>query len=189
MYELKTERLGCLTTPTALTKVAWSAKMAGSELAEIDEPVNTEAMPLSALQLAGFWSRVDVKTEFQCWEWKGAPGGNGYGRYAGQRTHRIAHTLVNGPIPDGMLVLHSCDNKLCCNPRHLRIGTHQDNSNDALSRNRLARGVNAGNSKLTPEQVAAIRENRNSRTLKSWAEEFGVSESTISYVRSGRSWK
>lgn len=76
----------------------------------------------------------------ECWVWKGARGGKGYGskmiRGKAYRTHRLAWEWVNGPIPDGMMVLHRCDNPPCCNPNHLFIGTNTDNMRDMVAKGR-----------------------------------------------------
>lgn len=87
-----------------------------------------------------FWSRVEVNGPDDCWTWtrgSSAPGSYGVIFAAGRRwlTHRLALALC-GECVDGVLVLHSCDNPPCVNPRHLRVGTHLDNSRDAVERNR-----------------------------------------------------
>ncbi len=83
-----------------------------------------------------FRSRVDVKGPDDCWEWTAGkiPGGygavwdNSIGRH--RHAHRLAWELANGPIPDGLWVLHRCDNPPCCNPAHLWLGTQHDNDMD-----------------------------------------------------------
>ncbi|WP_176218048.1 HNH endonuclease signature motif containing protein [Novosphingobium sp. B1] len=81
------------------------------------------------------------KRPSSCWEWRGKVSHNGYGQFEHKgrswRAHRYAYTLAKGDIPPGMMVLHSCDNRRCCNPDHLRIGTAKDNWRDAFERNRL----------------------------------------------------
>lgn len=81
-----------------------------------------------------------VVTEAGCWEWARAKTRKGYGHAQKGaiklRAHRFAFELWNGPIPDGMMVLHSCDNPPCCNPEHLRVGTAKDNVFDMIQRNR-----------------------------------------------------
>lgn len=76
-----------------------------------------------------------------CWDWLGSVGSNGYGymQHAGEtwRMHRLVWTLLNGPIPDGMIVMHSCDNRLCINPEHLVMGTQQQNIKDAYAKGRM----------------------------------------------------
>lgn len=83
----------------------------------------------------------------ECWEWNGLCNQDGYGQKkingTSWQTHRLAFAWAtgnwtdNGPkIPDGMLVLHRCDNPPCCNPSHLFLGTHADNVRDAVSKGR-----------------------------------------------------
>jgi len=103
-----------------------------------------------------FWSNVDKECSefFDCWEWTGFKTRWGYGGFSlnhkSYLAHRVAWELVNGKIPEGMCVLHECDNKKCVNPDHLKLGTHQDNTDDMMLRNRSC-------SKLSPEDVIAIR--------------------------------
>jgi hypothetical protein len=91
-----------------------------------------------------FWALVDRSGE--CWEWRGGRYLNGYGRFRLNNprrmtgAHRVAYELTHGPVPDGLLVLHGCDNRACCRPDHLRVGTAGDNIRDALSRGRVKVG-------------------------------------------------
>lgn len=98
-----------------------------------------------------FWQKIDIRGEDECWEWQGAiEKRDGYGRCTvGKegRAHRAAWMLTNGPIPAGLIICHHCDNRKCCNPRHLFLGSHQDNQRDkwrkgrgAISTNRDERG-------------------------------------------------
>ena len=88
-----------------------------------------------------FWAKVEKTGADDCWRWTGKISQKGYGciTYQGShlRAHRLAYTLATGPITDGMMILHSCDNRACCNPAHLREGTAKDNVADAVSRNRM----------------------------------------------------
>lgn len=93
-----------------------------------------------------FWDYVDKApgqgSAGECWIWKGILTASGYGTWnpsKGARfAHRYAFEQVAGEIPHGLFVLHSCDTRACVNPSHLRVGTHQDNMNDMLARNRHA---------------------------------------------------
>lgn len=94
--------------------------------------------------IALFWRRVNIPDvphpDSWCWEWKGSLA-KGYGQFKvhgwTSRAHRVAYEIARGPIPDGMGVLHSCDNPRCVNPYHLRVGTHQDNMDDKRIRGRV----------------------------------------------------
>lgn len=118
-----------------------------------------------------------------CWEWTGSRERRGHGKtqIAGKdvRVHRAVYEALVGPIPEGMLVCHHCDNPPCFNPAHLFLGTPLDNSQDRVKKGRTTR-------RLDSEQVAYVRENyvpgvsRWSRGNKmELAEKFGVSPSTI----------
>lgn len=88
-------------------------------------------------------ARIEVR-ESGCWEWQGARSASGYGwiKLSNPRryvvVHRLAWSEVHGPIPDGLMILHSCDNPPCVNPDHLSLGTHADNMLDRQVRGRHA---------------------------------------------------
>jgi len=99
---------------------------------------------LSSEDTVRFWGKVDQKTEDECWEWQGCRFRTGYGQFSAKNkmwlSHRIAFFIHTGSNPVGKLILHSCDNRGCCNPKHLRTGTHKDNADDMMDRGRQARG-------------------------------------------------
>jgi hypothetical protein len=84
-----------------------------------------------------FLEKVDKRAADECWLWTGCCDTAGYGR-AGkrERAHRIAYQIAHGPLPDGVLVRHTCDNPPCCNPGHLRLGSFADNTRDMVERGR-----------------------------------------------------
>lgn len=104
-----------------------------------------------------------------CWLWTGAyNGAEGYGSWRGQRANRLAWEKEHGPVPAGMLVCHHCDVPACVNPAHLFLGTHADNTRDAVRKGRRA-------SSALPRKP----EPANWRTIRHLAVANGVSESSI----------
>lgn len=100
--------------------------------------------PVGVARLERFWSYVDIRRHDECWPWTGGVSSDGYGSFklASYRTvtaSRLALIAYKMQEPEGLHVLHRCDNPSCCNPRHLRFGTVADNAQDKVSRGR-ARG-------------------------------------------------
>lgn len=126
-----------------------------------------------------------------CHDWIGSIMPNGYGQIhsKGQTAyaHRVAWELANGPISDGMFVLHDCDNRRCVNPAHMRLGTYQDNIDDMTGKLRHAHGVRNGHAKLTVDEVRLIRVATG--THGAIATRFGVTQSLVSMIRARRIWK
>jgi hypothetical protein len=144
-----------------------------------------------------FWSRVNMGGD-GCWRWTGAVDTRGYGsvRIGGKlhRAHRVAYVLSFGAIPEGTghhgtVIMHTCDDRLCCNPAHLRIGSHVANMADMKAKSRrkgIGSGADNGRAKLTPEQVTAIRQDaRSQRTI---AKDYGISPAQARRVRLGLQW-
>ena len=93
-----------------------------------------------------FWEKVDKSPASGCWEWRSSIRGNGYGAFfthligEGRKcrgAHRFSWELKNGPIPDGLWVLHKCDNRICVNPDHLFLGDRVDNMQDCAKKGRV----------------------------------------------------
>lgn len=129
-----------------------------------------------------------------CWEWIGAKYINGYGEFGIKNktclAHRVSYALFIGNIPDGMFVCHRCDNHSCVNPSHLFLGTHQDNIQDMMNKDRQNRGERHGMHKLTEQKVYQIREKlEQGYSHQQIANMFGVSRKTISHIKSKRDWK
>lgn len=143
-----------------------------------------------------FWSHVNK--EGDCWEWLGGKNKNhnGYGRFylKGKmyRAHRVSWELSNKrEIPKDMIVMHSCDNPSCVNPAHLSIGTHKENTQDCIKKERKASclGVLNSSCKLTAEQVKEIRSLRGVISHRELGEKYGVSKSLIGLIQQGRRWQ
>ena len=151
-----------------------------------------------------FWSKVNTGNPEDCWNWTGQTNGNGYGvirvgsSVDGTRrmslAHRVSYQLSRGEISEGMDVCHSCDNRLCCNPKHFFIGTHADND---LDRDRKGRGTrppyHSGEThpraKLTLADVETIRQRiENGESQSSIARHFEVGHTTIGRIARGERW-
>lgn len=140
-------------------------------------------------------ARVIVQ-ENGCWEWQGARIPEGYGCICGtnglskmESTHRLSWRLFYGPIPNGILVLHKCDNPPCCNPDHLFLGTHGDNARDRSSKKRGGIGERNGNAKLSNAQVRELRLEYKAKRgdVTKLAKKFGVSIYLVASIVQGSS--
>lgn len=129
-----------------------------------------------------------------CMESTGGRKGKGYASvwYGGKHitAHRAAWMEANGPIPDGMFVLHHCDNRKCVNPKHLFLGTNADNMADMCAKGRQARWDRKSSTKLDPDKVCTLVtlvQVGNSR--RSVAKLFGVTHSVVNDICNGKKWK
>ena len=132
-----------------------------------------------------FWLKVNKKRKNECWEWLGAKTPLGYGRTSyldgkPSYAHRVVWIINFGYIPQGMWILHKCDNPLCVNPNHLEAGTAKDNAKQREKRGRgkgrfnLKRGSSVGlcgeknpRAVLTKAQVLSMRKFYTSKTFSS----------------------
>ena len=130
-----------------------------------------------------------------CLLWTGSHYPSGYGSFwiGGKLrgAHRASWLLFCGPIPPGQYVLHRCDIRLCVNPKHLFLGTHQDNMDDMSSKGRRASVVGENNpkSKLAGADVHQIRRLKGMISQQKLADAFGVSKTAIRYVQQLRNWR
>jgi len=135
-----------------------------------------------------FWSRVDRRdSEEECWEWTAGRFSTGYGQFwadgGSVYAHRISWVLTHGPIPNGLHVLHHCDNRACCNPHHLFLGTHSDNMADMVSKGRNVKGERSPNTKFSAETILDIRRRyAQGETQVALAREYGVRQGTVSRI-------
>jgi hypothetical protein len=143
-------------------------------------------------RIENFWAKVDKTPRLSgCWLWTGAKQGGQKGRYGAfqmgwktqKRAHRVAYELVSGPIPEGLMICHSCDTPLCVNPSHLFAGNAKINTQDMIQKGRkaLCFGTANGIAKLTDQEVRKIY--LDSRTNVDIAADYGISSSLISLIR------
>lgn len=139
---------------------------------------------------ARFWNKVDKSGD--CWEWKAHRSRAGYGRIGvngkARDAHRLSYEMEYGEIPDGLCVLHTCDNRGCVNPDHLWLGTKKDNNRDAMLKGRNAHGSRHPRAKLCNLDVWLIRELSLTQTGKDIAEWFGIHKGTVSNIKNNKRW-
>ncbi len=148
-----------------------------------------------------FWNKVAITADDnQCWLWQGCHLLSGYGLMEINRkrirAHRIAWSYPDYVIPEGMDVCHSCDNPKCCNPKHLFIGTHQENMDDMKMKKRYCmpitrKGIDSNKAKLTEEQVLAIRSEYIPYKVSTpkLAAKYNVHQSVIHDIVTRKTWK
>lgn len=129
----------------------------------------------------------------ECWPWTGAKTKDGYAQFAAEgrqwKGHRLAYEERHGEIPPWpeRVVMHLCNNPSCCNPHHLYLGTASENMEHAGSLGNLSRkGAANGNSKLTLEQVTAIRLDK--RPSRAVAKDYGIEKTQVLRIRRGDHW-
>lgn len=145
-----------------------------------------------------FWSKVNIGDPEDCWEWRTYRTPDGYGKFWVdyerwfQPSHRIVWELEYGGIPNGLMVLHDCDNPPCCNLNHLFLGTQVENMADMVKKHRSPKnsvGESNVKAKLTGGQVSKIRQAIEEGTsYNDLIAEYHVSRSTISSIKCGITW-
>lgn len=146
----------------------------------------------SIRSMSDLLERSFTNHETGCIVWKNGKDKDGYGRvrFNGKPTavHRLSWVFAKGDIPDGMLIMHSCDNPPCFNIEHLSLGTDSDNHEDSKSKGRAAikPGYTHRNAKLTDAQVLEIRNIKG--TQQSIADLFGISRANVSIIKRGIAW-
>ena len=170
-----------------------------------------------------FWEHAERGSEDDCWEWQGYRTSKGYGRmqvnYISLGAHRLSWEIHNGPVPDGLLVCHRCDNPPCVNPEHLFVGTCVDNAQDMLAKGRATTGASNGahtqphrrprgdrngarthpekwrrgeavnGAKLTESSVREIRRLAGTASTYRLADKFGVSPATVQRTIARKTWR
>ncbi len=154
-----------------------------------------------------FWKKVVKLGDDKCWSWLGATSAKGYGmignggRGSGNTSaHRASFLIHHGSIPDGLHVLHKCDNPPCTNPNHLFAGTPKDNTQDMMGKqrhftitkpDRVARGERSGTAKIKDNQVALILSEYGEGKIsqRALAKKYDVNQATILRILQRKTWR
>ena len=137
-----------------------------------------------------------------CIEWAGNRHDRGYGRFWSRgrnryiRAHRWVWEHAHGPIPDGMVVMHSCDNPSCVNADHLSVGTHADNMADMKAKGRARsggkgppKGTKPPNTRLNHTDVVHIKTRlRDGESAASIARDYGMTRQGVGRIKRGQAW-
>lgn len=150
--------------------------------------------------IARFWSKVDIKSSNECWNWIGTLDAGGYGKLYMSHpkpttlmAHRVSYFIHNNNrLPDNKIVMHTCDNPSCVNPDHLKMGTQKDNVLDCVKKDRRSPqdGENNHRAILSNDDALKIKDlyqtgKYNHREL---GDMFGVHGGTISNIVQGKTW-
>lgn len=135
------------------------------------------------------WSKVDIRGADECWEWQASLANGGYGHFSiggrsgSMRTaHRVAYEIRHGYCPS--YLLHSCDNRRCCNPVHLRPGDHSANMREMAERE-ISRTT-----KLTAVDVLAIRAASSAgQSQRSIARKYDISQGNVNFIVARKTWR
>lgn len=146
-------------------------------------------MAMAEADTVRFLSKFDTGPAEACWPWRRSANDAHcqfwvHGRSVG--AHRMAYEYYVGSIPDGMWVLHHCDNPPCMNPAHLFLGTAADNSRDMVEKGRQCFGERNAHARLSDDDVRDVLISQ--KSSRSIAREYGVSKATIQRVRLRETW-
>lgn len=130
------------------------------------------------------WAKIDKRGDDECWPWRASLSTTGYGQIKNGskivRAHNAVCRLAHGEPMGDQHALHSCDNKLCCNPKHLSWGDRYRNMQEARDRSFV------GKQRLSREQADAIK--ASAASVSSLCAEYGISRWQVTNIRSGRQW-
>lgn len=153
--------------------------------------------------MSRLFTHIKVDPATGCWNWQSTRHKTGYGHFTivwqradgtrqkrAEYAHRIMYRVTHGEPPADRMVRHSCDNRLCVNPDHLSLGTHQDNMQDAVDRGRTARGERNAMARLTVDRVREIRRRvAGGESMLGLSRELGISFTCVFDVCHRLTWK
>lgn len=132
------------------------------------------------------WTKVTPGEPDACWEWTGARSPQGYGNVGigGTSTtaQRLSWMVHYGDIPQGLIVRHRCDNPPCVNPRHLELGTHKDNVQDARQRSAVWCATRGLSRILKIDADKVRRRYAAGESQQTIADSLGVGQSSVSRI-------
>ena len=204
--------------PLSMAGAAWALRSAAPRSGKANHSVpatlsisldggglQSEGLSMPSSPVALFWAKVNRSNHDSCWIWQGAVSSNGYGTVSWDGkicgAHRVAAFLSgiirapfwNSSRTEKTLVLHKCDNPLCCNPSHLFSGNFQDNSDDCKEKNRMVikRGEDHHSAKLTNEIAERIRYSfaYDYASVNDLARQYGVTNTAIAKIVYGETYK
>ena len=167
----------------------------GNMTKSTSKALNRESRPRSCGCSKSIYSKKIFESNYKktegCWNWEGVIGSRGYGKIGAKDTaHRRSYLYHYGSIPKGMMVCHTCDNRLCVNPEHLFLGTAKDNMQDMTNKGRRSRGSKVGTSKMNEKLVLEIRKMRLSgKEYEELANHFGLCWGTIGTICRNEQWR
>lgn len=141
-----------------------------------------------------FWSKAIPEPMSGCWLWMGYISANGYGSFTTSTdtpewAHRAAWRLTHGSVPEGIWVLHKCDNRACVNPDHLFLGTNSDNVADMVAKGRNLRGERQNGATITDAMARTILDlAARGESRKEIARRYGISYANVCNVVAGRTF-
>lgn len=148
--------------------------------------------PKQKQTMAEGYNKFVIKSPSGCWGWSGcAPKNPGYGQFRYEmklvRSHRASWILHFGPIPKGMSVLHTCDNRICSNPDHLFLGSQRDNMKDLLSKKKHISSKIKGTFCMKDEDIQRVRKLlKEDASPYEIARIFNVAHTTIYKVKNNK---
>lgn len=174
------------------------SKMCGVHAVTIGKWLRVHRIPIQGQHMKTleerFWEKIKKAGSSECWEWVAYKDIGGYGIIAvnkiTQKAHRVSWILHYGEIPDGMFVLHKCDNPACVNPDHLFLGTQQENIQDMVNKKRHSRHESHRSAKLTRQDVKDIIELRRQKiSMRKIADMYNITNCTVHSICQGIAWR